>query len=145
MSHVAAVALEITDLDSLEDACKMMGLELVRGQQTYKWYGTHVGDYPIPDGFTKADMGRCEHAIRIPGNSQAYEIGVVKNRNGQPGYTLLWDFWGGGFGMQAKVGKEGGLLKQSYSIARAQRHAKKMGHKTKIVKKQNGYIQLIAF
>ena len=142
MSHVVSMELEIRDLDALKDACKMLGLELVIGQKTFKWYGQHVGDYPLPEGFTTHDMGKCEHAIRIPDNKSAYEIGVARRRDGQPGYVLLWDFWAGGMGMQAKVGKDGGLMKQAYVISRSKREALKMGQKATIIRKENGFMQL---
>lgn len=143
MSHVTTMELEIKDLEALKDACKMLGLEFVVGQKTFKWYGVHVGDYPLPTGFTKEDMGKCIHAIRIPGNPSSYEIGVAERRDGQTGYVLLWDFWAGGFGLQEKVGKEGGLMKQAYAIARAKREALKMGYRTQVQKNQkNGNLLL---
>lgn len=104
MSHVAEMEVQISDLDALDEACKELGLELRLNQKTFKWYGTHVGDYPLPKGFSKEEMGKCDHAIAIPGNSHAYEIGVVKRRDGQEGYALLFDFFAGGRGMSQKVG-----------------------------------------
>lgn len=145
MSHVADMCLEVNDLNALDEACKELGLELVRGQTTYKWWGYSVGDYPLPAGFTTKDLGKCDHAIRIPNNHQAYEIGVVARKDGKPGYTLLWDFYAGGYGMQEKVGKDGGLLKQHYSIQRAKKHAQKLGKRTRIVKMANGNLQLRSF
>ena len=45
MSHVVTVELDIPDLDGLDAACRMLGTaELVRGQQTYRWWGEFVGD-----------------------------------------------------------------------------------------------------
>lgn len=105
----------VKDLKSLEQACKTLGLELVRNQTTYKWYGRSVGDTPLPEGFRESDLGKCEHAIRIPGNSQAYEIGVVKRRDGKAGYQLLWDSWNNGYGIVPMVGKSAEKLKHSYS------------------------------
>lgn len=127
MSHVAEVDLEIKDLDSLEKACKELGLELVRGKTTYKWYGKHMGDYPLPKGFSKEDLGKCDHAIRIPGNSKSYEIGIVKRRDGRPGFTPLWDFWQGGFGLKDKIGKEGEKLVQEYATQVSIKQVKKKG------------------
>ena len=98
MSHVARIELEINDLDSLKAACKSLGLEFVPDQKTFEWYGRQVGNYPLPDGFTLEDMGRCDHAIRVPGAQ--YEIGVVKRRGK---YTLLWDFWEDG-GLETVLG-----------------------------------------
>jgi hypothetical protein len=129
MSHVATIEIEIRDLDALDAAARSLGLELVRGQTTYKWYGRHVGDYPLPAGFTREDLGRCDHAIRVPGNNQAYEIGVVKRRDGRPGYVLLWDFWRGGYGLVEKVGENANRLKQAYAIEAAKRAAWRAGHR----------------
>ena len=73
-------------------------------QPTYRWYGQWVGDYihNIPQGFTQDDLGKCTHAIRVPGAT--YEIGVV--RRGSK-YLLLWDFYGAG-GLQQYLGTNGG-------------------------------------
>jgi len=108
MSHVAQIKLEINDLQSLKKACSSLGWTWLEGQQTYKWYGSHVGDYPLPEGFTKEDLGKCTHAIRVPGAS--YEVGVVE-RNGK--YVLLWDFWQGG-GLQRIMGNNGERLVNEY-------------------------------
>ena len=136
MSHVASIELEIKDLDALDEACETLGLELVRGQKTYKWWGHSVGDYPLPTGFKASDLGKSEHAIRIPGDKNAYEIGVVPRRDGKPGYTLLWDFYAGGYGMEAKVGKDACKLKQAYSAAVATRHYRKLGYRVSVEKKE---------
>lgn len=129
MSHVVTIDIEIRDLDALDAAAKSLGLELVRGQTTYRWYGRHVGDYPLPDGLSHEDLGRCEHVLRIPGNAEAYEIGVVRRRDGRPGYTLLWDFWQGGYGLQEKVGANADRLKQAYALETAKRAAWRAGHR----------------
>ena len=74
MSHVTTIDLQINDLDSLAKACARLGLELVRGQKTFRGYTT----------------GRCEHAVRVKGESEAYEIGLVK-RADKKGYAIKWD------------------------------------------------------
>lgn len=127
MSHVATVDVDVRDLDALARACNDLGLEFVRGQTTYRWFGEQVGDYPLPAGFTEEELGRCEHAIRIPGSDDAYEIGVVTRRDGRPGYQLLWDFWGGGNGMEAKVGQDCRMLRQRYSIQVVKQQAQLKG------------------
>jgi hypothetical protein len=106
MSHIAEVNLLVQDLNALHRACHRLGLELVRGQRTYRWYGRSVGDYPLPVGFAKNELGTCEHAIRIPGNDRAYEIGIVTRRDGKPGYALLWDFYQGGYGLVEPVASQ---------------------------------------
>ncbi len=74
MSHITTIDLMITDLDSLAKACERLGLELVRGQKTFRGYTT----------------GQCEHAMRVISQSQAYEVGLSKRTDGK-GYDLKWD------------------------------------------------------
>lgn len=122
MSHVATVDIEIKDLNALERACETLGLKLMRGQKTYRWYGRSVGDYPLPVGFKASDLGKCDHAITIPGNKQCYEIGICTNPVTKK-TELLWDFWAGGYGMQEKVGGsmcEGLVHEYAKEVAREQ-------------------------
>jgi hypothetical protein len=142
MSHVAQMELAITDLDCLEAAAKDLGLELARGQQTYRWWGHSVGDYPLPAGFKEEDLGKCEHAIRVPGDNRAYEIGVVPRRDGKQGYTLLWDFYGGGYGMEAKVGKNGDRLKQAYNVQVATKDAIRNHKRVIKTQREDGHVVL---
>lgn len=114
MSHVVALETKILDIEALKACCDELGLEFRENQKNYKWYGRSVGDYPLPAGFTENDLGRCEHAIGIKGNHTSYEVGVVKSRDGV-GYTMLWDFWSGGNGLQAKVGDGCGKLLTGYA------------------------------
>lgn len=107
MSHITKINLLIKDLDALDKACSRLGLELVRGQKTFKWYGRFVGDSLGIAGVNPADYGKCEHAIRVKGNVGAYEIGLVK-RADDKGYDLHWDNYQGGYGLAEKVGYETG-------------------------------------
>ena len=100
MSHVAKVDCVFRDLNAIKTACTKLGLVFVEGKKTYKWYGTHVGDYPLPEGFTKADLGKCEHAIQLPGCQ--YEIGLARNKNGD-GFSMLYDFYDHGLKLSAIV------------------------------------------
>lgn len=143
MSHVAKVELQVKDLDALEIAARALGLELVRGQTTYKWWGRSVGDYPLPEGFRAEDLGKCLHALRLPGNSEAYEIGVVKSRAGQ-GYELLWDFYAGGYGLVERVGPDCAKLKQEYSAAVSTEILQRQGFRLSRVVKADGRIVLQA-
>lgn len=145
MSHVAIIEAEITSLPDLKAAAERIGCELVEGQKNYRWYGRHVGDYPLPKGFTKEDLGKCEHAIRLKNaTGQTYEIGVVARRDGKPGYTLLWDFYAGGYGLEKVVGKDANELVKSYAASAAIRAAKKLGYKVTEKKLATGEIQLTA-
>lgn len=130
MSHVVDMELDIKDLELLEKACPKLGLEFVRDQTKYKWYGRSVGDTPLPEGFTEEDLGHCKHAIRVKGaGPNTYEIGVMKRKDGRPGYQLIWDFWKGGFGLQDKIGENGGLLKQHYTSLATKKQLLREGYR----------------
>ena len=131
MSHVTTIDIDIHDLDALAIAAGDCGCTLNLGQQTYRWYGTHVGDFPLPQGFKSEDMGHCEHAITSNDNSQAYEVGVVKRRDGQAGWTLIYDFWAGGYGMSEVVGGRCERLKQAYATEVARKQMRKQGWNVK--------------
>jgi hypothetical protein len=122
MSHVTTIDLEIKDLSALKAACERLGYLWLEGQKNYRWYGRYMGNYAMPEGMTVADLGKCEHAISVPGAS--YEIGVV-TRNGKT--TLLWDFWSSG-GLERIVGKGGCKLKQAYAVEATRRAARRAGY-----------------
>jgi len=132
MSHIAKIELEINDLETLRQACERLGLQFMENQQTYKWYGTWIGDTPLPEGITTSDLGKCDHAIRVPGAQ--YEIGIVKRDRK---YILLWDFWNQG-GLEQKLGKNAGRLKQAYTIERVRKEARLKGHRICEQKTGNG-------
>lgn len=144
MSHMvdAGKDLIINDLDCLAAAAKECGLELVRGQKTHRWFGRWVGDYPLPAGFTKEDLGHCEHAIRIP-NKTGYEIGVTKRRDGKAGFTLLYDFWQGGYGLEAKAGKALSKLLPQYTAAVTKKQLGRQGYRVQSVQQRaDGTLEL---
>lgn len=126
MSHIAKVDLHVKNLDDLATACRALGLELVRDQKEHRTYN--------------GQQAPCEHAIRIPGNRDAYEIGVVKRADGQPGYDLAWDNWRGGHGLVEKVGRNCSLLKQQYALATTQRYALQHGFSVTHERAGNGSI-----
>lgn len=141
MSHVVTIETQVTDLVALRQACEALGLELVEGQRNYRWFGRHVADYPLPEGFAVEDLGKCHHAIRVKGNPKAYEIGVVRRKDGKAGYQLIYDFWSQGMGLEAVAGKGLTKLRQEYA---AQVVIRTMGGKRKIVREQqaDGRIRL---
>lgn len=91
MSHVVTLKTEIRDLDAAEAVIRELGGKLMRGQTTYKWWGRSMGDYPIPEGMTADQLGKCDHAIKVPGTE--WEIGLVKNPK-TGGYRMVYDFFG---------------------------------------------------
>lgn len=132
MSHVDIIELDINDLDALKAAGRLCGLELVK-QETYRWYGKHMGDYPLPAGFKREDLGHCDFVLRLPGKKDAYEVGIVKRKDGKPGYVPLWDFWNGGYGLEDAVGKNGSKLKQEYALQVATKEMARKGWRTERV------------
>ena len=119
MSHISKIELEIQSLEDLKLACKRLGFIFQENQQTYQWYGRFVGDSPIPEGISIDDLGKCDHAIKVP--ECTYEIGVVKRGSK---YILLWDSWHTG-GLAKKIGPDAGILKQAYTIERIRHEAKR--------------------
>ncbi len=133
MSHVSKIEIEINDLTALKKACERMSLVFMEGQKTYHWYGRLVNpnDTQLPDGITEKDLGKCDHAIKIP--NATYEIGLVKRGNR---YLMLVDYWE----RQVKqvIGKDAGLLKQEYAVERVIREAKKKRYRITEKKTENG-------
>ena len=125
MSHVETVNTQILDLASLKKACERLGVEFIEGRKTYKWFGRSVGDYPLPAGYTAADLGKCDHVIKVPGVE--YEIGVVQKKNGK-GYDLLFDFWGPGQGLLQKFSKGLTKLVDAYSVETLKAKARAKGY-----------------
>ena len=144
MSHIAEIEMELKDLDALKAAAESLGLEFMKDQRTYRWFGRLVGDSPLPVGFKEADLGKCEHALRVKGNPSAYEIGIVKRRDGRPGYQLQVDWWMGGRGLQAKVGENANALKQSYATEVTRKYWKRKGYRVAETRKEDGTIVLSA-
>lgn len=143
MSHITSIDLHIKDLDALKAACPKLGLEFVENKKKYKWYGTSVGG-SIPEGWTKEELGTCDHVIRIKDNSAAYEVGVAARRDGKPGYQLLWDFWQGGYGLEKVIGKDAGLLKQRYAAEVSRKEALRNGFRVTERVMPNGNIVMEA-
>jgi hypothetical protein len=130
MSHVSTLDLEIGDLEALDAACQLLGIELVRNQKTHKWYGRWVNDYNAPDaaylnGFSAKDYGKCEHAIRIPGDKQAYEVGVARDKNGK--LKLVYDNFCGGYGLEKVIGEKASVLRREYNMQITMKDAIKKG------------------
>lgn len=159
MSHVALVELEVTSLDDLEQAARRIGLELVRGQQTYRAYWTAESIQQliaengeerlrsfVPEGFSASEYGKCEHAIRIADPSRqetSYEIGVARRRDGKPGWALLWDDMGSRHGLGELAGPGLGRLKQSYALVAARRTALQQGFSVSERQQADGSVQLV--
>ena len=122
--------MRIADLDALEEAAEKCGLVLERDKKTYAWWGTYVGDSRDYGEHRPAEMGKCEHALRVKGTSPRngsggpWEIAVVKAKDGQ-GFGLYYDRYGSaGAALTAAVGPQENALRREYAVAVATRKAK---------------------
>ena len=120
MSQISKIELEVKDLATLKQACNRLGLTLLEGKETFKWYGE--------------EEGRCHHAIRVP--EATYEIGVIRKGNL---YELQCDYWDSAIGKV--IGNNGGLLKQAYATERTKTEARRKGYSI-IEKKTDSGIRL---
>lgn len=112
MSHITKVQTKIKDLDALQAAAPHCRLELVRNQHHYRWFGQFMGDSPLPEGVSVADLGHCDHVLRVQNNSRAYEIGLVEQADGS--YEMRYDFFAGGYGLEDAAGAGCEKLLEAY-------------------------------
>lgn len=141
MSHVVSIDVEITDLEALKAACTRLGFEFLEGQ-SYKWWGRHVGDYPLPAGFTPEELATSLHSIRVPQAFKGFTVGVFKSKTG-PGYQLLWDHYDDGL-KAAMGGEQGGKLAQAYALEKAKKEMRLRGrHLLREEVKADGTVKLV--
>lgn len=117
MSHVDNISTngEQFSLPAILHMCKRKGWTFLENQKTYAWYGRSVGDYPVPVGTNVEDLGKCDHAIRIPGAK--YEVGL-KKIPGTDNYNVQADFWRGG-ALDRILGAKGERFAQEYYKTKA--------------------------
>lgn len=141
MSHVVSIKTELNDLEAVKAACKELGLIFKANQKTFQWWGRSEGDYPIPQGMKREEMGQCDHAIGVPGTN--WEIGLVRQPNGA--YKLAFDFYGhrGQPILDAIGGQQGGKFLQCYGVNKTIMAARKLGHNAVRVMGKNGAINIV--
>ena len=135
ISHIAIIQLEIKSLDALIQACTRLGFQFVKNQKTYTWYGRYMGDTTLPQGITVEELGKCDHAIKVPGCT--YEIGIVKRNNR---HILLWDSWESQ--LRLAIGQNAGIIKQAYTTEVVRHDAKMKGYRV-VEKKTEKGIRLV--
>ena len=133
MSHISKIEVEIHSLEDLKQACKELGFQFCENQKTHKWYGTNS------ESENKTEFGKCDHAIKVP--KCKYEIGVVKQGNH---FSLLWDSYYTG-GLEKRIGKDAGILKQAYSVQRIKREARIKGYRVVQKNVTNGIRLVLSF
>jgi hypothetical protein len=111
MSHISDIALRILAADMQLEAMKeavgnIEGLEFRENQKTYKVY---------------YNRAHCDHAIGVKGDSDAFEIGLVKEGDE---YQLKSDFFGQRRLLQLVGGAQCDRLKREYAAALALKKAK---------------------
>ncbi len=106
MSHVAICKTEpgkplIVDLEAVKLAAMNLGL-VCEERSTYKWWGHSVGDYPIPPGYTAAELGKnAKLVLSVPeelakklGFKNAYELAIIEDKQNPGCYIPMYDFYG---------------------------------------------------
>lgn len=136
MSHVSKIKVEVRSLQALQEACKRLGFEFRQGQKTYRWFGTFMGDYPLPEGIKREDLGKCDHAIHVPG--AAYEVGVLQQGDK---FLLIYDFWRPG-GLEEALGENAQKLTQAYAIEAARMEAQREGYSVYEEQLTDGSVEL---
>lgn len=120
MSHITKKKAKISNLSDLQEACDQIGMEFKEGQTTCRYYAGRKEP--------------CTHAIVVPGNTDAYELGVLQEEDGT--FSLLFDSYGGGNGLIDKIGRNADRLMQEVSVAMSIRHMRMKGRTVSRV--QNG-------
>jgi len=150
---MAGIDLEIVGdhcIPALRLTAEALGLKLEK-RSNFNWFGSWMNDYHAEEaafnfGIDPKEYGKCaEYVITDPNNPGCYEVGVVRRRDGKPGFFLMYDFWGGGHGMTAKLGgKEYGKLKQVYTAISSKDVARLQGMKCEVKELPNGHVQIRA-
>lgn len=151
MSHVAKVPkcrIRPDDFDLAAEAAQLCGGRLRLNQKTHKWFGRWVNDYHGADAAYRTmdpkDFGKCDHAIAIEGDSNAYEIGLVKQKDGL--YELVYDNWnqGGGLERPDRFGKGLRNFRRNFSALVSERQLKRDGHRVRRIEREDGFIEIEA-
>lgn len=153
MSHLVDAELMIApeSLDAVGRAVERHGCELVKGQTTFEWFRTWVGDYNDPAraaaarGFDTAKFGQCEHVIRRKDAPDGhYEIGLVARRDGQPGWEVLYDNYASGRWFSQTFGVDLSKLKDAIGVEVAKEYWEAEGYRVSEAVDANGNPQVIA-
>ena len=147
MSHVLVGELHVLDLNALKTSAENIGLAFRENQKKFKWYGRWVGDTRGPgsayaEGYDSKTFGTCEHAIAVPNNPGAYEVGVVANNKG-PGYVLHYDNWQGGYGLEGVAGRNLARLTEEYNAVVTERQLAAEGFETQRLRNAEQELQVV--
>lgn len=111
MSHITTINVKVKDLSVLKQVATKLGLELVENQKTFSYYNGRTG--------------KCEHVLKVKGNSSAYQIGLVLDKDGVS-YNFDTDFYSGGRGLVDVVGQGCEKLINGYAVGIAKKSANEL-------------------
>jgi hypothetical protein len=142
MSHVDTHHLDIKDLSLMPAVAEALG-GTYEECSTYRWWGRHVGDHPLPEGMTADDMGKCVGKISFP--DCEWDVGIVPSRTKPGEYDAIFDFYGGaGHRLQQKVGVQCEKIKQQYGLMAARAMFARRGIKCTETRLADGTLRLVA-
>lgn len=126
MSHVSSIpGIEIRDINALAAAAERCGMELVLDAKSFQAYNAN----------------KCDHKLRVKGDSYAYEMGIRKNSDGT--YALEWDTWGSqGRKLMSHVGENAKNLNKYYASEVTKSLARRKGFKAQEQSLENGGLRL---
>lgn len=152
MSHVVAIKTAFNDAEALRSAFDALGFD-VSEAESYRWWGYSVGDYPVPEGFTAAELGRCHFkATQRGATSGGYEAGIIDKeqlpanhpaRSAYPGrYIVQYDFFDQT--LAKKLGSEGAPhLCQRYAVEVARAQLRRKGYQLTEERQPDGRIRVV--
>jgi hypothetical protein len=100
------------NLHALKLAAEMCNGRIVE-RNTYHWYQTHVGDYPLPEGVKKEDLGHnAKYVFEIPPENyealgitrKPYDLGLMEDVNNPGCLVPIYDFYNKGYGLETAIG-----------------------------------------
>lgn len=122
MSHIAVQTTKpgepmFADMACLRQAVEMLGCRIVE-RNTFRWYGSSVGDYPLPLGMKKEDLGKnAKFVIELTPETQAriraehpeydqeaYDVGLIEDPNNPGTYVPMYDHFINGYGVDDVLG-----------------------------------------
>lgn len=120
MSHWVEMRTHFTDIETLSDACAMLGLNLIHRSTARGWGGNDIS---------------ADYVIRLEGY---YDVAFIQNDNR---WNIHADWYDGS--VERAIGEDGNKLKQAYTAAAAVKAAEAQGHAVEMQRMDNGDIRLV--
>jgi hypothetical protein len=122
MSHIVSIPFQCRSLDAVRAACGRLGSRSAKGRRPTDGGADGRATRPLPDHVRVEDLGKCHHAIKVPGVT--YEVGIVANADGS--YDLRWDYFDNALCV-AMGGQNADKFRQTYQIEVARIEARPQG------------------